>query len=225
MITRQNFKNIAKENVWWHGPSFLINDTKFNEKVMQPEILLESDIEIQNQSNVCLTFRTADKINLIDVVNIEKFSSLLKLKRIIAFMCRFMDNLKLRKSNTLNKIQVNPILQPSELSIAEEILIRDNQQTFENESKFNILKRELNIVSKNNILKCEGRLKNAPITPDAKLPILINRNHYLAKLIVWDFHLNLKHAGCKQVLTEIRQKFWITQSRQFVRKIVCKCVI
>ena len=69
------------------------------------------------------------------------------------------------------------------------------------------MKRELNIVSQNSNLKCEGRLKNAPITPDAKLPILMNRNHYLAKLIVWDIHLKLKHAGCKQVLTEIRQKF------------------
>ena len=97
MITRQNFKNIAKENVWLHGPSFLINDTKFNEKLMQPEILLESGIEIQNQSNVCLTFRVADEINLTDVVNIEKFDSLLKLKRVITFICRFMDNLKLRK--------------------------------------------------------------------------------------------------------------------------------
>ena len=132
MITRQNFKNIAKENVWWHGPRFLINDTKFNEKATQPEILLESDIEIQTQSDVRFTFRTADKINSTDVVNIEKFSSLLRLKRIIAFICRFMNNLKLRKSNIQNKIQVNPILQPRELSIAEEMLIRDNQQTFKN---------------------------------------------------------------------------------------------
>ena len=80
-------------------------------------------------------------------------------------------------------------MQFSELSIAEEILNRDNQQTFENESKFNILKRELNIVSKSNILKGERRLKNATVTPDAKLSILINRNHYLAKLIVLDVHL------------------------------------
>ena len=87
------------------------------------------------------------------------------------------------------------------------------------------MKRELNIISKNNILKCESRLKIAPIKPDAKLPILMNHNHYLAKLIVWDVHLKLKRAGCKKVLTEIRQKFWITQSRQFVRNIVRKCVI
>ena len=80
-------------------------------------------------------------------------------------------------------------------------------------------------MSKNNILKCEGRLKNAPTTPDAKLPILINRNYYLAKLIVCDVHLKLKHVGCKQVLTETRQKFWITQSREFVRNKARKCVI
>ena len=87
------------------------------------------------------------------------------------------------------------------------------------------MKRELNILSKNNILKCEGRLKIAPITPDAKLPILMNRNHYLDKLILWDVHLKLKQAGCKQVLIEIRQKFWITQAKQFFRNIVRKCVI
>ena len=80
MITRQNFENTTKENVCWHGSSFLINVTKSKEKVMKPEIPLKNHIEIQNQSNVCLTFRPADKINLTDVVNIGKFSSLLKRK-------------------------------------------------------------------------------------------------------------------------------------------------
>ena len=40
-----------------------------------------------------------------------------------------------------------------------------------------------------------------------------------------NIHLKLKDAGCKQALPEIRQKFWITQSKQFVRNIVRKCVI
>ena len=88
---------------------------------MESKIFLESDIEIQNQSNVCLIFRTAEKIKLKGVVNIEKFSTLLKLKRIIAFICRLIDNLKLRKSNTHNKIQLSHILQPRELRIDKEI--------------------------------------------------------------------------------------------------------
>ena len=45
------------------------------------------------------------------------------------------------------------------------------------------IKKGLKILSKNNILRCQGRLKNAPITPITKLPILINRNYYLAKLL------------------------------------------
>ena len=139
MIMRQNFKNIVKENVWWNVPSFLVNETEVNEEIIQPEFLIENDIGTQNQSNVCLNFRRADKINLKGVVSIRKFSPLLKLIRNITFICRFMGNLKLRKSNSQNKIQFNPILQPRKLSIVEETLIRSNQQTFENKSKLKVL--------------------------------------------------------------------------------------
>lgn len=38
-------------------------------------------------------------------------------------------------------------------------LIRYNQQTFENESRFKVLKRQLKVMSQNNILKCEVVLK------------------------------------------------------------------
>ena len=74
-------------------------------KIMQPEFLLDGNIEIQNQSNVCLNFHRADKINLKVIVSTGKFSSLLKLKQIITFICHFMGNLKLRKSNSQNKFK------------------------------------------------------------------------------------------------------------------------
>ena len=44
IITRQKFKNIAKESEWWGDPDFLVNDTKCNEKDMHPEILLKCNI-------------------------------------------------------------------------------------------------------------------------------------------------------------------------------------
>ena len=40
---------------------------------------------------------------------------------------------------------------------------------------FKVLKRELNIISQNKILKCECRLKNAPITNDAKSQSLLSQ--------------------------------------------------
>ena len=59
---------------------------------------------------------------------------------------------KRRFCNTVTRLKRNP-----ELSKQYDNIFK--QHTFENECKFNVLKRELNIVIKNIILKCEGRLK------------------------------------------------------------------
>ena len=86
------------------------------------------------------------------------------------------------------------------------------------------MKNNLNIIKENNVFKCKGRLENAPIPIEAKLPILIYRDHYLSKLIIWDIHRKFKHAGTKQTLNELRQKYWICQSRNYVRNIIRRCL-
>ena len=72
------------------------------------------------------------------------------------------------------------------------------------------------------ICKCRVSLENAPIPIEAKLPILIYREHYSSELIIWDIHRKLKHAGTEQTLTELRQKYWVCQSRNYVRNIIRK---
>ena len=73
---------------------------------------------------------------------------------------------------------------------------------------------------KNNLFRCEGRLKNAPLAYQAKALYLINSEHYLATLIVNDIHTGFKHISIKQTLIELRQNFWICRGRQFVRNII-----
>ena len=75
----------------------------------------------------------------------------------------------------------------------------------------------------NQLIRCEGRLINAPLPYDSKTPYLINSEHYLCQLIVNYFHFSLKHISIKQTVTEIRQKFWICRGRCFVRKVLKKC--
>ena len=95
------------------------------------------------------------------------------------------------------------ILDKKQLNLSEEILILDNQNKFETDSQcFRNLKNDLNIIKENNVFKCKGHLENAPIPIEAKLPILIYRDHYLSKLIIWDIHRKLKHAGTKQTLND-----------------------
>ena len=59
---------------------------------------------------------------------------------------------KRRLCNTFTRLKRNPELLKQYDNIFK-------QHTFENECKFNVLKRELNIVIKSVNLKCEGRLK------------------------------------------------------------------
>ena len=79
------------------------------------------------------------------------------------------------------------ILDKKELNLPEEILTLDNQNKFQTDSQsFRNLKNDLNIIKENNIFQFKGRLENAPIPNEAKLPILIYREHYLSKIIIWD---------------------------------------
>ena len=85
------------------------------------------------------------------------------------------------------------ILDKKELNLSEEILILDNQNKFETDSQcFRNLRNDLNIIKEKNIFKCKGRLENRPIPIETELPILIYREHYLSKLIIWDIHRKLK---------------------------------
>ena len=79
------------------------------------------------------------------------------------------------------------------------------------------------IKDENQLIRCEGRVKNAPLPYDSKTPYLINLEHYLCELMVNYFHYSLKHISIKQTLTEIRQKFWICRGRRIVRKVLKKC--
>lgn len=49
--------------------------------------------------------------------------------------------------------------------------------------------------------------------------------HHLTKLIVMDAHRRVLHDGVKETLTEIRSAYWLIRGRQFVRKLIYRCVI
>ena len=85
---------------------------------------------------------------------------------------------------------------------------------------------DLNVIcDEKDLLRCEGRLKNALIPYQAKAPYLINSESYLATLIVNDICTRFKQISIKQTLIKLRQNFWICRGKQFVRNIIRKSVI
>ena len=56
-------------------------------------------------------------------------------------------------------------------------------------------------------------------------PILLDKNHHLTRLIVVDAHLCVMHDGVKETLTELRSEYWLVRGRQYVRKVIHRCVV
>ena len=79
-------------------------------------------------------------------------------------------------------------------------------------------------IDEQKLLRCRGRLKNAPLQDNTKYPILIPKDTYLAELIIRATHLMLMHAGVRETLTQLRQSYWILKGRQLVKRILHQCV-
>ena len=74
------------------------------------------------------------------------------------------------------------------------------------------------------LVRCNGRIHNAPISENTKFQYLIPANHTLTKLIVIDAHERSLHSGLNATLTYVRQSYWVPTLRQFVKKLLNKCV-
>ena len=89
-----------------------------------------------------------------------------------------------------------------------------------NNSKF----RDVNVkLDEEGILRCEGRVKFAPISKETKSPVLLNDKHPLPKLITLNIHESNKHISAKYTLNEFMQKFWLLFWRRIVRNIIRAC--
>ncbi|XP_053385696.1 uncharacterized protein LOC128550514 [Mercenaria mercenaria] len=74
------------------------------------------------------------------------------------------------------------------------------------------------------ILRCGGRIANAPLPEETRFPYLIPSRRKLTELIVTDAHETQLRAGLESTVTYLRQRFRIPSIRQRVRTIIRTCV-
>ena len=56
-------------------------------------------------------------------------------------------------------------------------------------------------------------------------PVLLDKKHYLATLMVIDVHKHVLHNGVKGTLTQLWSVYWLVRGRQFVWRLIHSCVI
>jgi hypothetical protein len=76
----------------------------------------------------------------------------------------------------------------------------------------------------NQLLRVGGRLDNSELTFDQQHPLILPKGHYITTLIIEDIHKKNLRARGQLLLSLIRQKFWIPDARNLLKKTTQKCL-
>lgn len=207
------------KTTWFHGPEHL-QKLDFSHNVDSPEIISPMPEVIERQ---VLTSTNNEKLFF------ENFSSLIKLQRVVAYMFRFINNIKNKENKSLDN------LTPSELDSALKIIIRTEQNNYFSE-ELKLLKSNSQIrsnikslhpfVDKVGLLRVGGRLHNASeIAYEQRHPIILPKNSHVTNLIIKREHLRLNHAGQKQILSSLNMKYWLISGNREIKKNIHCCTV
>ena len=212
---------------WWNGPRFLreIPMTWPGQKKPPPD-LETADPEVRNPPVVFST-------QLLQPVlpDPARFSSWRKYKRIVAWVIRFITNLKAMVTKgdrilthlTGQEIQraSNTILTKAQRQyFADEIKMVKATGTVSSSSRLADLSPFLD---DGGILRAGGRLSNAPVPEATRHPAILSNNGEVTRLIIHDAHQRVLHAGIDHTLSELRQQYWMPKARSTVRRMLHGC--
>ncbi|XP_055623613.1 uncharacterized protein LOC129767030 [Toxorhynchites rutilus septentrionalis] len=227
-----NGPDLSANSVWFKGPSFLrLAETEWPKENLSSK---QTDEELRP----CY----AHKANPIPerLVEMERFSKLTRAIRAVAYVYRFIGNLK---QNIVGKERLAGPLTSEELQKAENLLIREAQwQRYPDEMMVLIRNRTKPIyektgVGKNSslyqlcptldeqgILRVDGRIGAAPnVEKDTKYPIILPSNHPLTYLVLDNYHRRYHHGNSETVVNEVRQHYHVSALRSAVRKVAKAC--
>ena len=177
---------------------------------------LKSFVE-EKKSTTTLSVKK-DQVGSLRAVNdIERYSSLMKLLNVTAWVRRAINNF--RKMLSMNAcITIN--LTAEEIKRAEMDWVKTTQCEVKEQDNFKQSVQKLGLVEKDGNLRCTGRLGNSDLDIDGREKLLLPKQHKLNHLIIEACHQKVHHCGVRSTLAELRSRFWVPKGRQIVKKIL-----
>ena len=209
--------------LWCEGPAFLSQwrsewSTVLSTKPRVPEVEVEFAVSLAANAGE-VVMHPIDRLA-------QYYSDLYRLKKAVVWWVRF--------GSYLQKTVVQGAVTAAELVYAEKVLITHSQHvTYEKE--VSSLQRGVNVPARSDVVKlCPkledgmmvvgGRLKHADTSHRARFPFILSGAHRLSYLIVQEYH-SRAHLGIEWVLSNIRNKYWISGVRKILKAVKHKCVI
>ncbi|CAK1584170.1 unnamed protein product [Parnassius mnemosyne] len=199
--------------LWKQGPDWLHQKILKQNSVCNKNVQ-EWDTNLEQRSKLCCV----EVLHLEEDYIINRFSSLRKLIRVVAWCRRFY----------LYRNTIKPRwLTSKELQEALNICIKKCQKQYFNDritdkkGKFSSLNP---YKDDNGLWRVSGRLQLAQIEIERKHPILIPRASNLATLIVANAHEKTLHGGPQLMINFIRSRYWIINLKNLVKSYIHKCI-
>ncbi|XP_066157628.1 uncharacterized protein, partial [Euwallacea fornicatus] len=223
-------KELLQCELWFHGPNFLReSQSQMVIESENEEISLDRLPELKTNSSVENKIMTHASIDKPTFDIFSRFSTLFKLRRIVAYIWRFKEQSLTKTKNTSSCLTVE------ELNEAQRILIKLAQRdTFHKEikelHKNNKVASDSKILSLNpfldsvGIIRVGGRLTNSDCRFDQRHPVILAYKHKFTDLVIMDEHMKHLHAGVQNLLSIIRLQYWIVNGKNAIKTILSRCI-
>ena len=96
-----------------------------------------------------------------------------------------------------------------------------DRKSVETSSKIIKLKPFMN---EDDAMRVGGRVSMAPISADAKNPMILPKNHEVATILIRYLHEVNGHCGVEQVLSLLREQFSVVKPRGAIKRVLRSCV-
>lgn len=246
IVSRGCDVNEIKTSIWFSGPEFLRTNIENWPKNDNFDISEEMLTLEKKKTKVLLVNVTASDSDMKSDQNqllklVDSISSYKKIIRIVAYVLRFIKNVRKKLSAGVRLENVNYTLTVKELDFAF-LKIVEMIQSVE-------FKDELRILSKNSLprqnkiqklnpfiqkyeidniivtlLRVGGRLNKSLLPYESKHPLLLTRNSHFIKTYFSNLHKSNCHVGPKALIGLSREKVWVIGARQLARNTVNNCI-
>lgn len=220
-----------RDSIWFEGPQFLLEEQA--KWPVNKHFTISEELDSLEKRKTCNVILAVEEKSDPFFGMIERYSSYNKLLRSFAYIFRFIDVCKGNRQNYGKPLTAKE-MQWSFLKIVEIIQGREYYNYIEklkkgvsltpNVQRLNPFIHELKDQFRTfSLIRVGGRLVNAPLSYDAKFPLLLPNNSHFITLYLRQLHIENCHAGAKALVALLRQQIWLINAKEACTKIVRKC--
>ncbi|CAB0031154.1 unnamed protein product [Trichogramma brassicae] len=224
---------LRSERLWWHGPEILSATTRHwtSDEVTYASESVASEAPAE-QAVLAQSTCTLQDCDLFD-----RFSSYMRLKKVMVHCLRFVTRLAGRCNLTL-KLQFEAAddteVTVQELDQSARHLCRMTQVALLPEEMQRITDKaqldkqhplaKLCPILVNGLIRVGGRLRHAALSEERKHPIILPAKSRLVQLLVDYMHEKMFHGGTHLIATHLRQQYWIPRLKNVISARLRRCV-